>query len=199
MGIDNANNIEKSYGPIDFPDPIISFGYNEIQFESKLTFVEKSYAIMGLFFVFIPILILRSPGLTIIFGAIHMYYIYELIISLDVVKIDFLNKEIQISNPNFLVNSFRKILKRPIEISFHKIHSFKNYTRKSTWMKNRPNILVAKSPDHSPIKIAKFRFEKDSRTMAELCGTGMGRAGCGSGPSDARRFAPRRRAPAGLF
>ena len=168
MGIDNANNIEKSYGIIDFPDPIISFGYNEIQFESKLTFAEKSYAFMGLFFLFIPILIMHSLWFTIIFGFIHLYYIYELIISVDVVKIDFLNKEIKISNPNFLVTSIRKIFKQPIEISFHKIHSFKNYTRKSNWIKSRPNILVAKSLDHSPIKIAKFRFEKDSRTMAEL-------------------------------
>src|SRR5688572_23037605 len=117
MGIDNANNIRKSYGPIDFPDPIISFGYNEIQFESKLTFAEKSYAIMELFFLFIPIFILRSLGFTIFFGVIHLYYIYELLISVDVVKIDFMNKEIQISNPNFLVNYIRKILKRPIEIS----------------------------------------------------------------------------------
>ena len=119
MGIDNASNIEKSYGPIDFPDPIISFGYNEIQFESKLTFAEKSYAIMGLVFLFIPILIMHSLWFTIIFGSIHLYYVYELIMSGDVVKIDFLNKEIQISNPNFLVTSIRKILKRPIEIPFH--------------------------------------------------------------------------------
>src|SRR6187402_2197405 len=145
MGIDNANNIEKSYGPIEFHDPIISFGYNQIQFESKLTFPEKSYAIMGLFFLFIPILILQSLWFTIVFGAIHLYYIYELIISLDVVKIDFFNKEIQISNPNFLVTFIRKIFRRPSEISFHKIHSFKNYRRKSNWIKSRPNILVAKS------------------------------------------------------
>jgi len=49
------------------------------------------------------------------------FVVYELIISLDVVKIDFFDKEIQISNPNFLVTFIRKIFRRPSEISFHKI------------------------------------------------------------------------------
>jgi hypothetical protein len=168
MAANLANEIEKKYGLIDFFDPRISFGYNEIQFESKLTFLEELYVFLGFLAPLITIFIAHSLWMTILFAGGQLYYMYELITSRNIAKIDFLKKQVQITNPIWLINDVRKIFKRPTEISFHKIHSFKNYKRSTYWMKSRQNILVAKFHDHSPIKIAKFRFERDSGTMAEL-------------------------------
>jgi hypothetical protein len=83
-------------------------------------------------------------------------------------KIDFVNKEILISNPIWLVNDLRKVFKRPTKIFFHNISSFKNYKRSTHWFKSRQNVLVVKRFDYPPVKIARFQFERDSRTMAEL-------------------------------
>ena len=168
MTVNIANEIEKKYGQVDFFDPIITFGSNEIQFESKLTFSEELYAFIGFLALFIIAFIAHSLWMTVIFGAAQLYYIYELITSRNIAKIDFLNRKLHISNPIWLVDDLRKILKRPTEISFHDIKSFKNYKRPTRWIKSRQNILVVKTFDHSPTKIARFRFEKDSRTMSEL-------------------------------
>ena len=168
MAINIANEIEKRYGQVDFFDPIITFGYNEIQFESKLTFVEELYAFTGFLALLITVFILHSLWLTVLFGAVQLYYIYELITSRNIAKIDFLNRELHISNPIWLVNDLRKIFKRPTRVSFHEINSFKNYKRATYWIKSRQNVLVVKLLDQSAIKLTKFQFERDSRTMAEL-------------------------------
>ena len=168
MAVNIANEIEKRYGEVDFFDPIITFGSDEIQFESKLTFVEELYVFIGFLALFITVFIAHSLWMTVVFGASQLYYIYELITSRNIAKIDFLNRKLHISNPIWLIDDLRKILKRPSEISFDKIKSFKNYKRPTYWMKSRQNILVVKTFDHSPTEIAKFKFEKDSRTMSEL-------------------------------
>ena len=163
-----ANEIEKRYGLVDFFDPIITFGNNEIQFESKLTFVEELYAFVGFLALLITVFIAHSLWMTVVFGGAQLYYIYELITSRNIAKIDFLKRQLYISNPIWLVDDLRRIFKRQTEISFHEIKSFKNYKRPTHWMKSRQNILVAKLFDQSAIKMTKFKFELDSRTMAEL-------------------------------
>lgn len=168
MAINLGNEIEKRYGQVDFFDPIITFADNEIRFESKLTFVEELYAFTGFLALFITVFIAHSLWMTIVFGTAQLYYIYELITSRNIVKIDFLKRELHIPNPIWLVDDLRKIFKRPTEIYFHQIKSFKNYKRPTHWMKSRQNILIVKTFDHSPTKIARFRFERDSRTMSEL-------------------------------
>jgi hypothetical protein len=163
-----ADEIQKQYGEVDFFDPIISYRNNEIQFESKLNFIEGLYVFVGFGAILFSLFIVHIFWFAILIAISEVFYIYELITSGNIVMINFEKNEIQISNPIFLFNGLRKIFKRPTSIPFNEIHSFKNYRRKGNWIKPRPNILVAKSFNRSPIKIAKFRFEKDSLIMAEL-------------------------------
>jgi len=163
-----AAEIEKKYGDIQFFYPKIYFGYNSIELSGVLSFLEEIYFIIPLLFIWIPIFIMDSLGFTIFFLALYFYYCYEKVFVLDAVKIDFLRKEIQISNKFPGINLVRKVFKRPVLISFHEVTEFKNYRRMEGRFVSRGNVLVVKTYDHSPIKIAQFRFEPESGRLAEL-------------------------------
>ena len=53
-------------------------------------------------------------------------------------------------------------------ISFQEITEFKNYKRAAGRFVSRGNVLVVKTYDHSPIKIAQFQFERESVQLAQL-------------------------------
>ena len=100
--------------------------------------------------------------------VLYVYNIYIYVFKLDSIKIDFLAKEIEITNRFPGINYFRKIFRRPVSVAFHEIIEFKNYKRAPGRFMPRGNVLVVKTNDHSPIKIAEFRFEKDSSGLAGL-------------------------------
>jgi hypothetical protein len=168
MSRDIAAEIEKKYGDIQFYYPKIYFAYNSIELSGILSFLEKIYFIIPLLFIWIPIFLLDSFGFTIFFLAGYIYYCYEKVFVLDAIKIDFLRKEIQISNKFPGINLVRKIFKKPVLISFHEITEFKTYKRMEGLFVPRGNVLVVKTYDHSPIKIAQFRFERESGRLSEL-------------------------------
>ena len=168
MSRDIAAEIERQYGNIHFYYPIISFGYNSIELTGHLSFYEKINFFIPVVVACLLFFLINNPVLAIIFLVFHIYYLYNKVFILDVIKIDFLRKEIQISNKFPGINSARKIFKRPALISFHEVIEFKNYKRSPGQFMPRGNVLVMKTYDHSPIKIAQFRFEIESRGLAEL-------------------------------
>jgi len=168
MSRDIAAEIRNKYGGIQFYYPRIYFGFNSIELSGILSFLEEIYFVIPLLFVWIPIFILDSLGFTIFYLTLYIYYCYEKIFVLDVIKIDFKRKEIQISNKFPGINLVRKVFKRPVLISFHEVIEFKTYKRMEGRFVPRGNVLVVKTNDHSPIKIAQFRFEPESGRLAEL-------------------------------
>lgn len=168
MAVNIAGEIEKEYGRIIFDDPVIHFEYNIIKFEEKIIFDQKLYFIISLIALIIVILILKMDVLTIFFSVALLYNLYSLTASLDVVIIDFFKKEIEISNKFPPANYLRRVLKRPSVIMFQDIIEFKNYLRLSSWIKERRNVLGIRNYHFTPIKIAKFRFERDARRLGEL-------------------------------
>lgn len=169
MSKDIAAEIEKRYGDVDFAYPLIYFGYNSIRLRGRLSELESVYYFMfPIVFIWIPIFIVDSIALTILFILLFIYSIFHGMLILDIVNIDFLRKEVFISNKFQIVNYLRKIFRRPTKISFNEIIEFKNYRRPSGRFVSRGNVLVMKTYDHRPIKIAEFQFERESRYLAEL-------------------------------
>lgn len=168
MSGDNAAEIEKKYGNIHFYYPKISFGYNSIELTGHLTFYEKINFFILIIVVCLMFFLIKNPVLAIIFLVMYIYYLYSKVFILDVIKIDFLRKEIQISNEFPGINYARKIFKRPTLFSFREVIEFKNYKRYTGQLTPRGNVLVMKTHDHPSIKIAQFRFERESGKLAEL-------------------------------
>jgi hypothetical protein len=172
MSKDIAAEIEKQYGNIDFSYPRIYFGYNSIELRGILSELEEVYFVIPIALIWIPMFVMPRSVSTILFIFIYIvmyiYYCYEKIFVLDIIKIDFLNKEIFISNRFRVINFLRKIFRRPITISFQEIIEFKNYKRAAGRFVSRGNVLVVKTYDHSPIKIAQFRFESESEQLVQL-------------------------------
>jgi hypothetical protein len=168
MSKDIAADIEKRYGDIHFYYPKISFGYNFIELTGHLSFYEKINFFIPIVVACLLFFLINNSAFAILVLVMYIYYLYDKILILDVIKLDFLRKEIEISNNFPGINYARKIFKRPTLISFHEIVEFKNYKRSPGQLTPRGNVLVMKTYDHSPIKIAQFRFEIESRRLAEL-------------------------------
>jgi hypothetical protein len=172
MPKDIAAEIENQYGNINFSYPRIYFGYNSIELRGILSELEEVYFVIPIAFIWIPLFVMARSVFTILFIffyiAMYIYYCYEKIFVLDIIKIDFENKEILISNQFRIINFLRKIFRRPITISFNDIIEFKNYKRAAGRFVSRGNVLVVKTYDHSPIKIAQFQFEGESVQLSQL-------------------------------
>jgi ABC-type transport system involved in Fe-S cluster assembly fused permease/ATPase subunit len=168
MSRDIAAEIEKQYGDIHFYYPKIYFGFNSIELTGHLSFYEKINFFVPIVVSCLLFFLINNFAFATIVLVLYIYYLYDKIFILDVIKIDFSRKEIQISNHFPGIDYARSIFKRPSLISFHEIIEFKNYKRSSGQLTPRGNVLVMKTYDHSPIKIAQFRFERESVRLAAL-------------------------------
>src|ERR1700752_1680487 len=127
MSKDIAAEIEKEYGPVAFKHPVILFGYNKIEITQKFDIYTKIFLLLaltpliGLFFVldFSLVGFFMAIPFICLFGLFYNYHNY-----FDKIAIDFLNKELTVTNRFWIVNKTRKLIKINSEIPFQDISYF---------------------------------------------------------------------------
>ncbi|HEV8282771.1 MAG TPA: hypothetical protein VGQ09_00600 [Chitinophagaceae bacterium] len=175
-----AGEIEKKYGSILFKDPSIEFGYNIIIIKNRLPIIEKIFFFIisaGAMSVIVLKLLLPLSLIYIVIGVTTLLYYSSS--AFQRVEINFLRNEVVVQNKLPYVDKIRKkLLNKPPVIPFHEIANFENVQHKHNYfigpnssfgsLGERRSLLVLNSFDHSPITLAEFRFERDSRRLAEL-------------------------------
>jgi hypothetical protein len=164
-----AGEIEKEYGDYTFKSPKIYFGYNKIEISNGPLLIEKLLILPGIVFLVFMLLYFDfsiPPFFLIILGVLCIYVMF-LLFQYKKTEIDFLNGEIKISNFWKAAEFIDKIQNKKKLFSFAEIAGFENRVSKRG-QELRKNILVMVAFDHSPVNIAAFPFERESRRLGEL-------------------------------
>jgi len=180
MSKDIAAEIERQYGDITFDHPIIGFGYNKIEIKEKFDVYMIIFlaivlgAIVTFFFwVNVPFPWYFIPALFI--SILSVFYIYNN--HFDKITIDFLSKEIAIENRMPFINSYRRLVKRPLLIPFSDIayfitdHKGRDFVLPGRLLGNmyvRKTSLYVTPKFKTPFLLATFQFERDARRLGEL-------------------------------
>ncbi|MBC7875459.1 MAG: hypothetical protein H7Y01_15770 [Ferruginibacter sp.] len=166
--MDPASQIKKQYGEISFDNPVIIFRYQRIDIETTGTLVYLHIA--ALFFVPFLFLVLKEihPVVYVLLFIASFFLIFRLSSGLNKIEIDFFYNRIRIKNKFSLINSIRKLLKRPGTLFFHNIAGI--YTTKGIYYGRNQirNFLVIKLINHRTLRLSHFISEKDAQSFAEL-------------------------------
>lgn len=180
MSKDIAVEIAKQYGDIKFDHPIIKFGYNKIEIKETFDVYMIIFlaivlcAIVTFFFmVNVPFPLYFIPALFIF--LLSVFYVYNN--HFDKITIDFLSKELTIENRMPFINSYRKLVKRPLLIPFSDIgyfmtdHKGRDFMLPGRLLGNmyvRKTSLYVTPKFKTPILLVTFQFERDARRLGEL-------------------------------
>jgi hypothetical protein len=173
-----AGDIESEYGPIDFKNPSIEFGYNIITLKNKKGFLEIFFLVLMIGSVFLVVYYDKLIPFSVIYIALVTVSLIYFVNRNPLAEIDFLRKEIRLTGQIPIIGRLReKFLKKPPVLAFDEIIAFENVVRRTSLPfgprflfseGERRNLLVVRSFDHSPVTLAEFRFERDSRRLGEL-------------------------------
>jgi|GEM_PF-2375684 len=176
--MDPAAEIEKEYGKFNFTDPIITFGYNKIEFRQKFNIFGKALLILLILFPLAFILFYDLPSPFIFIAAFVLFNInvlYEFHRRWDIITIDFMRNEIIIVSDFFFINIIRKFFSARTIIPFDKIAYFNiddgkrlfYFTEKNSLSMRRTTLFV-KPAYKQDVALVNFRFERDARRLGEL-------------------------------
>ncbi len=179
MSRDFAAEIKKQYGHVRFNHPIIEFGYNKIEINEKFDVYMIIFLAIGLgaivtlfFMVDVPFPWYFIPALFIF--LLSIFYVYNN--HFDKITINFLSKELTIENRLSFINSYRRLVKRPVLIPFSEIacfmidHKGRDFALPGRLLGNmyiRKTSLYVTPKYRTPILLATFQFERDARRLGE--------------------------------
>jgi hypothetical protein len=173
MAINIAGEIEKEY-KAEFDDILsINFGLNNIELKPKIALRHKINFWVNIVFIAALLILIQTLNSSVIFFILFVLLIISVLLYnyhwlLDKVTIDFNQKEITLHNKLWVVNRFRQLIGKTINLPFAAISHFEVQYSKYSIFSRTQNRLLVKSFDKPPLLIGSFQFEINARRLDEL-------------------------------
>jgi hypothetical protein len=152
------------------PRPKITISGDIIKIIDPPLFKRIFLALFCIFFVFIASLDKEIAGRTtgmLLGGGLFFVFVYDSL-SLQRVKIDFINKTVYRTSLNPLENLINRILGRPSKLPFSNIEKVYSDYREAFGGASQRYYLYIKSGDPYSLKIGTFNTESDAKNIASL-------------------------------
>jgi hypothetical protein len=167
--MDVAQDIKKQYGKIYFSNPAISFAYNQIVIRTRLSTFDY-INILAAFLVQVVLLLINpfdSLWWNLLLFISSLLIVHTITSGANKVKIDFFYRKVEVIHQFLLFNKIRKVLKIPTKFFFSQVDHM--YNKEGFYFaRTTRNFLLIKLFDHSPLKLAHFKFAGDSEKLAEI-------------------------------